>query len=297
MSAGLHVKRPIFMFGFIGSQFFSTDLVSSTVWSFMKSRQARDELLHADGRTDRRGRANIRSEGALAWVYVVISLCGRLPRWTRLLFSVRYALRLYATVAVVTSCVLCAVRAEAIRHGCRGYQLRSLCGTQLKQHENFVLHKNVFKNKLSVNFSDNCRRVCVLFRMWFDAVPADRRTASNSYIQVCLTQCAMSACASVACHIDSLTRNLAIMSHEGRAVVKSSTNGYAGGCHLIRIVISNTTVDCQTAEAGRNAACCVLGSPGSNSRPVRKFSVLQNVHSGCVAHSTSVMYRRVFVLA
>ena len=110
MSAGLHVKRPIFMFGFIGSQFFSTDLVSSTVWSFMKSRQARDELLHADGRTDRRGRANIRSEGALAWVYVVISLCGRLPRWTRLLFSVRYALRLYATVAVVTSCVLCAVR-------------------------------------------------------------------------------------------------------------------------------------------------------------------------------------------
>jgi len=56
----------------------------------------------------------------------------------------------------------CAVRAEAIRHG---YQVRSLCGTQLKQHENFVLHKNVFNNKLFVNLSDNCRRVCVVFGM------------------------------------------------------------------------------------------------------------------------------------
>ena len=58
----------------------------------------------------------------------------------------------------------------------------------------------------------------------------------------------MSACASIACRIDSLTRNLAIMSHEGRAVVKSSANGYAGGCHPIRIVISDTTVDNRTME-------------------------------------------------
>jgi hypothetical protein len=35
------------------------------------------------------------------------------------------------------------------------------------------------------------------------------------------------------------------MSNEGRPVVKSRANGYAGGCHPIRIVISNTAVDRQ----------------------------------------------------
>ena len=189
----------------------------------------------------------------------------------------RYAPRQYVTVAVVTRCVLCAVRNRS--------NMKTLCFTKVY---------------LAINFSSVFQTTVDVFMLYsecdFDPVPADHRTASNSYIKVCLTQCAMSACASIACHIDSLTRNLAIMSHEGRAVVKSPTNGYAGGCHPIRVVISNTTVDSQTVEVGRNAACCVPGSPGYNSRRVRKCYLFQNVHSGCGAHSTSVMYRRVFAL-
>ena len=135
-------------------------------------------------------------------------------------------------------------------------------------------------NKLYVSSSDNCRCVHVVFRMRCDAVPADHRTASNSNIKVCFNAVRQVSSVSMACCIDSLTRNLAIMSHEGRAVVKSSANGYAGGCHPIRIVI------CRQSGSGSRAERCLLCTwfvGVQFQTDVRKFCVFQNVYSGILS--------------
>ena len=112
-----------------------------------------------------------------------------------------------------------------------------------------------------------------------EAVPADQRTRiqfehKSVLIAVNNAGATCQLCSSIACHIDSVTRNSAIMSHAGRAVVKSSTNGYAGGCHPIRTAISNATVDTQIVEVERNAACCVPGSSGPYCR--QTYEVFQN---------------------